>query len=92
MFLAMKVDEYVVKCFAKPDRVDGEIKVPTLALDLENAAADGFELWLVIETLEDADGNFNPTYTAMRADEFFATYTIDEIPENPRDWIDVSKR
>lgn len=91
MFLAMMVDEYVVSAFAKPDNIDGIVKLPNLAVDYENAKADGFALWIVCETNRAPDGSFEVSYLAMSAPDFFANYKIDEIPEHPRDWADVSK-
>lgn len=88
MFLAMMVDEHVARALSKPG-TDGVIPLPNAIADLESAAKEGFALWVVVDTGPDED--FRPTYTSMLAPDFFANYTIDEIPELPHDWADVSK-
>lgn len=88
MFLAMMVDEHVARALSKPG-TDGVIPLPNAMAELESAAAEGFALWVVVDT--GPDEHFRPTYTSMTAPEFFANYKIDEIPEFRRDWADVSK-
>ena len=88
-FLAMPVDEHVATVLSAPDSSD-ELGIPTLLDDYRNAKANGTLLWVVVE-ITGSEPNFEFKSTAITREEFLSTYRIDERPEFPNDWYDVSK-
>lgn len=89
MFLAMPVDEHVAKVMSAPDASD-ELGIPTLLNDYRTAKSNGVLLWIVVESTGD-EPNIEFKSTVITVDEFKSTYRIDEHPEFPNDWFDVSK-